>query len=109
MNQSLAKLRDKFNNTLLHKAAQYGRQQFAELLLFFGCNANDRTHYKATPLHFAALYNMLDVAKCLLLQEPTIINLVDKGGFTALDYAFKRNHQEMVNFLLQQEVIDVTI
>jgi len=54
--------------TPLHRAAQLGHKDVAELLLAKGANVNDRANTGDTPLHAAALNSHMDVAELLLAK-----------------------------------------
>lgn len=59
---------DAFCETLLHVAAQWGREDLAELLINAGANLESTNELDERPLHVAAKYGRPTVAKLLLAR-----------------------------------------
>jgi ankyrin repeat protein len=101
-------LRDNFGKTPLHLASwphdDFGvldakREIVARLLLRYGADvqAGDPSF---TPLHDAALWGCLPVAK-VLLEYGALPNHQSENGWTALHAAVVGGHAEMVQFLIE--------
>ena len=82
---------DKYGDTPLHDAAEYGNTEVATLLLDRGADVNARDNYDNTPLHNAVLYGNTEVATLLL----------DRGA----DVAARNNE----GYTLSQAVIPISL
>jgi ankyrin repeat protein len=91
-----------FNLTPLMIGSEFGNIAIVEYMLSIGAEKNVQTtedNHKMTALHYAAVKNFKDVALALLkagidkYKETTF-------GLTALEFAAKSNHDEMVGILL---------
>ena len=103
---------DSYGHTALHEACSIGRTDIVRLLL----NAHDadvavRDKDGRTALHEACICGNVDV--CLLLcRSAGCVNVTDNDGRTALHLACtgqKRDHQSIVQMLLQLDNIDVNV
>ena len=94
--------------TVLHEAAQMGHSECLEELLKKGANTETTSKNGRTALHFAARFNQ---SKCveILLKYGANINAVDKYNETPLHDAAWNGHEEVVDALLQNTNIDVTM
>ena len=72
--------------TPLHLAAEFGREDLAELLIAGGANVEAWNGRQETPLHTSATYGRPAVAK-LLLARGADVNARDRGGKTPLHAA----------------------
>ncbi len=89
--------------TLLHKAAEGGKKDIAELLVKKGANINAVIKKsKATPLHYAAMEGHFDVVQ-LLVDNGADSNIQDEiRGWTALHAACLKGYLDIVRFLLNK-------
>jgi len=90
---------DKFAN--LHIAAYMGRVDIAEYLIDKGADIHARCIWgddDLTPLHLAAGSGRVDVVKALLAKGADV-NLKSKEGRTALDFARRKDHTDVVELL----------
>jgi ankyrin repeat protein len=91
-----------FNFTPLMIGSEFGHVTIVEYMLSLGAEKNGQTtedNHKMTALHYAVVKNFTDVALALLKAG------IDKDkenafGLTALEFAAKSNHDEMVGILL---------
>ena len=65
---------------------------------FSGLNATDKK--MATPLHWAAALNNVDMVK-LLLESGAAVDTKDLRGYTPLNYAIRKQHPEVVKVFEQ--------
>lgn len=80
------------NNELLHRAAEWNDVVTARILLAWGVDSNGKDESGRTPLHRLALKNNwdshYDLAELLLVNGANP-SLIDKAGFTPLEYLMK--------------------
>ncbi len=97
------KINEKFDGrTALSHAARLGSQAVVEILWEKGADANiaDSDFDKNLPSHWAALNGHLEILKLL---EPHInLDAVNESKNTALQYAVKAKHFEIVKFLVEK-------
>eukprot|EP00742_Colponemidia_sp_Colp-10_P009109 GILJ01009908.1.p1 GENE.GILJ01009908.1~~GILJ01009908.1.p1 ORF type:complete len:1719 (+),score=242.82 GILJ01009908.1:19-5175(+) len=89
--------------TPLHFAVMNGREDLVSLLLDNAADIDALTADGSTDLHVACNHSVLNVVLVrLLLERGAVknINTVNKGGWTALLYAVRANHTEVVLMLL---------
>jgi ankyrin repeat protein len=86
-------------STPLHKAAEGGRKDVAELLLANHADVNAKDNQGATPLHWAAAYGHQDVVE-LLLTNKADVNAKANDGATPLHYAAYGRQTNVVVLLL---------
>lgn len=67
----------------------------SDLLLLMKSNVG------GSALHAAASHGNLRVMKCMLLQQPKLINMTDNEGNTALHLSAKGQNSAVVSFLLE--------
>lgn len=72
------------HSSLLHLAAGYNHLEIAEALLENNANTEIRDKGGLIPLHNAASYGHVEMAALLLKYNPSMINITDKWGYTAL-------------------------
>jgi ankyrin repeat protein len=100
---------DRFGDTALHLAAQYGRTETVnELLQAPGINVNaaaNRLGY--TPLHLALAGGHTEIVNALLGAPGVDVSAADHYGDTALHLAALNGRTETVNALLQCPGINV--
>lgn len=103
--------RNSRNDTPLSLAMDRNHQEMIKLLLSrhnLDLNIAYTQHGKKL-IHYAAETNSIDVVKLLVLQNGEgILNIRDRMKETPLSLAVKRNHVEMVRFLLKYPTVDVT-
>jgi hypothetical protein len=86
-------------STPLHKAAEGGHKDVAELLLANHADVNAKDNQGATPLHWAAAYDHQDVVE-LLLTNNADVNAKANDGATPLHYAAYGRQTNVVELLL---------
>jgi hypothetical protein len=64
-----------------------------------------RDSYNRTALHRAVIFNQLHVVK-QLIKDGIDTNAKDKGGYTALYYAAKKNRDDIVSYLTDNNVFN---
>lgn len=85
--------------TLLHRAALYSNIGVAQWLLDRGANIDMQVgQAMLTPLMLAA--NQQDAPLCkYFIERGASINIIDKNGLTASDYAYKTGYIALANYL----------
>lgn len=90
--------KDSMNSTPLHLAAMRGLSDTVRILLEFGADVTARNDNDDSPMHLAAVEGYKDVVCQLMVKEH-----VDARGFhgrTALHFAAKRGHMDLVRMFL---------
>jgi ankyrin repeat protein len=67
-------------------------------IIAYGIDVNDTTNRGMTPLMYAAIYNQSEIAK-LLLENGANLDLKDKSGTTAIEYAKTSGSKEVMEIL----------
>ena len=97
--------------TPLHWCARRNHLQAAQMLIEAHANVNAVTEFGHTPLHLAAMFKPPDAKSKKLSRFPLIqllvengadVNVRDKGGFSALDFAARNQDLRMVKYLLDR-------
>lgn len=91
----------KHRYSLLHHAAASSNYGLANILLAIGADANSRTSFLATPLHFAAKLG-LEYLALRLLENGADINSIDHRNKTPLDYAMRHGKAGMGKLLIRK-------
>ena len=86
--------------TVLHIAAQHGREDDAEHLLGQGARVNARDRNGGTPLHSAVYWGHAGMAE-LLLEHGAKVNAKDKQGATPLHLAAYWGHEKIAGLLIE--------
>ncbi|XP_027099397.2 protein ACCELERATED CELL DEATH 6 [Coffea arabica] len=86
--------------TPLYLAVEKGYRDTAELILTTCKSPAYLGPGHKTALHAAAIWNLPELMELILQKLPHIIKRVDKFAWTALHYAAKLNHQDVVKLLL---------
>lgn len=86
---------DKYGQTPLHGAANYGHQDIVELLLDCGTDVNALDLSKSSPLFEAVRLHHLQVVKSLLSRGAEV-NLTDKENWTPLLRAFQQSGNDEI-------------
>uniref|UniRef100_A0A0X3PA82 Transient receptor potential cation channel subfamily A member 1 n=2 Tax=Schistocephalus solidus TaxID=70667 RepID=A0A0X3PA82_SCHSO len=84
----------------LHIAALNGHARLVRLLITKGSSFR-RCQKGGTPLHLAAKTGCLETCRVIHEANSQIIDVKDFRGMTALHYAAKKNHSEVLEYLLQ--------
>ena len=80
-------------------AAEFKSHVVASILIANGANVNMRNSYNyLTPLHWAAIRNMVEIAK-LLIDKGANVNAQSKNGETPLNHANQRENSSMQSLL----------
>lgn len=88
------------SRTVLHRAIDNCKWEFAKRLVERGVNINGATDYGLTPLMMAVSAQRRDLIR-LLLSHGAIVDRQNNDGETALFYAVEYNDIETVKILLQ--------
>ena len=95
--------------TPLHWCARRNHLKAAQMLIEAHANVNALTEFGHTPLHLAAMFKPVDLKRSklsrfpmiqLLVQNGADVNIRDKGGFSALDFAASNQDLRLVKYLL---------
>ncbi|EAX89958.1 ankyrin repeat protein, putative [Trichomonas vaginalis G3] len=95
--------KDLINDSTLHLALIYDKEEIAKFLILNGININTHDNNGKTPLHIVADGNKTEMAE-LLISHGANINLTDKNDETALHYALKYDRKEMTELLISHGV-----
>ena len=87
------------SKTALHYAAVEGNLDICQILVSYGAQVNCLTSNKWTPLHLATIRNETGVAK-YLLRNGADHSLRDRFGKTALHYAAERGNLDVFKLLI---------
>jgi ankyrin repeat protein len=93
--------RNVYGSTALHEACMKGYEDTAKLLIANGADLLDSNAGKNTPLYLAVAYNRISMARTLLSYGQEQVNVVCRGGWTALINAADLANEEMVMLLLE--------
>lgn len=91
-----------FGLTPLVVASEFGQDQVVDFLLKKGAEKNVQTiaeNYGMNSLHYAAIGNFKEVV-FLLLEAGVDKNKLTKNGYSALDFAARKNHLEILRIFL---------
>merc|ERR1711907_743442 len=91
--------KNEWGETALIKASKYGHHTIIPLLLEAGAQIDAQDNYGYTALMMAS-YNGKEAAVRELLKGNPNLDLKNSDGKTALDYARERNHQSIVDLLV---------
>lgn len=95
-------------NSLLHLAVNSGVLEVVELCIEYGVRIRQpRRHDKITAFHMACEQGSMPIMEYLVSKDPAIcrITLVDVRGRTPLHMAARKNHANVVEFLLEKEAV----
>lgn len=88
-----------FVQTVLHEAVQYRQHAIVKYLISAGHTINNQNEYKKTPLMLATENNDIEIVMLLLNNNADIL-LQDIHGNNVLHYAAKKNHQNIIDILI---------
>lgn len=93
---------DKDGVTMLHAAAASGDSALVSYLQkeIYKRDISPKDNNKMTPFHFAAFFGHKEVAEFLLGIDKSILDLKNRCGNTALYFAVREKHEEVVKSLL---------
>ena len=88
---------------MLHVMCRDGNTHVVKQMIEYAANINTRCDFGYTPLHYAAEYGHLDIAK-ILLENSADIHLLDgtKSSLTALHKSICFGHKEVASFLIEK-------
>ena len=95
----------KDSTSALHEAIRFGHTRMANLLIARGADIAAQDHHNQTPLHVAAKYNQLEIARVLLtqrqeLQQQQLLQAQAIDGYTPLHTAARYGRTAMAELLL---------
>jgi ankyrin repeat protein len=93
--------RNVYGSTALHEACMKGYEETARLLVANGADLLDSNSGKNTPLYLAVAYDRVSMVKTLLSYGHEQVNVVCRGGWTALSNAADLANEEMTILLLR--------
>lgn len=80
-------------------AAAYGDVERLDRAISDGCAVTDVDEYQEQPLHLAAAYSQLAVAKVLIEEHHAPLDELNWEGWTPLCWAVVQGHLEMAQYL----------
>jgi ankyrin repeat protein len=95
---------DIFGRTPLHAACHKMSLDTVKTFLKFGADVSRMTVFGSRPLHYAAARGSDDICKALLDTNVIDTNALDGHGCTALAYAVKKEHIDVVKLLLSEKL-----
>ena len=96
------------NNTPLHIAATNGSISIIRKLLDFGADVDKTNNHGGTPLIRASRYGKVEAVRLLLShRRRAAVGIHNNNGFTALTFAAKEGHREIVDLLLSKGDADI--
>jgi ankyrin repeat protein len=93
--------KDEFKNSALHLAVSKGHEKIVLFLLEKGASVGDKNSVGQTPFHLACEAGRLTIIKILLPHVNEVQK--DASGLTPLYTALKKNHNNVLTLLLQDE------
>ena len=90
---------EKYGHTPLHRAANGGHKEIAELLIAEGAYVNAKDENGWTPLHDAANGGHKEVAELLIAKGANVNAKKSETHRTPLDWAIRGKHHEIANLL----------
>ena len=84
-------------------AAYYGDNDIINVLVDYYSDINTKGYYEFTPLIIASQEGQLETVKLLVDTLHAEIDLKNNENMTALDYAVKNGHKEVVKYLLSKD------
>lgn len=99
-------MKDSMNMTLVMYAARYGQLKSLKLLKDKGASMEYKCLYGRTPLHYAALYDHLDIAQFLIENYPHMKESMALNDYksTPLHLAAKKDSLRVLKLLLDSGV-----
>ncbi|KAK2718732.1 hypothetical protein QYM36_006121 [Artemia franciscana] len=94
-------MRDNFQKTALHYAAEGSKLDICQLLVSNGATVNVLDSKNRTPLHYAARRGALDICQ-FLVSNGALINALDADNNTPLHCAVDSNAMVVVKYLLEK-------
>ena len=93
---------DQEYNTPLHFACESGSGEIVQLLLHNNADPNACRLHDVTPLHIVAKEGFIDIAKVLLQNTNSEINVNDANLLSPIHYAAQFGRVKMIEFLLSK-------
>ena len=85
----------------LRLACMVGHEEVASLLVARGAHPSLHSRSRTTPLMYACIRGHMEVARCLLRHQGSLLDAVDQWGQTALYHGACFGHAGVVSLLLQ--------
>jgi len=92
--------KDNDGRTLLHLAAEHGKDKVARTLIEHGADKNAKEKHAQTPLHYAIKYRYNKVA-LVLIEHEADVNAIDNQDWTPLHYAAKLSNDKVARKLIE--------
>lgn len=89
------------SNEDIFAAVKSGNVQEVTRLLAAGADSNGRDHHRDTPLKWAALSGLKEIAE-LLIERGADLNATDQAGFTPLHAAAYQSRREVAELLVRR-------
>jgi hypothetical protein len=99
-------VKDDWNETPLHFAAENGHVEIARLLLQNGAEVNAKSRWDMTPLQDAASHGHVDILH-LLVENGANLEVQDNDGWRVLHYAARYGHLPFIQELISRYHVDI--
>jgi ankyrin repeat protein len=96
--------RDILGRTPLHAACHKMSLKTVETFLKFGADVSRMTVFGSRPLHYAAARGSIGICGALLATHEIDTDALDKHGRTALMYAIRKEHVNVVKLLVSENL-----
>lgn len=93
----------------LDRAAIKSNYRIVEYLLNKGANSLYQVNSGETPLHFATYSGNLQTVKMLLESNPSLLEMMENRGYTALHYSAWYGHESITNYLISKNANKQTL
>lgn len=98
---------DQMSSKPIHFAAVNESPEALKLLIEKGANIFDQDLNKKTALHYATIMGRTENIKFLLENQPRLVKVRDRPGYTAMAYACMRNEIPTIEAFLDSKIVKV--
>ncbi|GFT71159.1 hypothetical protein NPIL_297601, partial [Nephila pilipes] len=88
--------------TPLHYAARKGNLKMVKFLVGKGAGIDKKNFHDVQPIHIAVREDHEDIVEYFLTEDTSLINSIDRLGYTPLHYAARNNNLGMVRLLVDR-------